>query len=707
MSVAGRRNTEVSGFTLFEGDSWRSSNDNSSATNEDLLDIDMIRGTKSVRSSDEQVDAEQLSIDRDREDADDSSRLEDEDLESTIHTVQDVDGQVPPQSTDRAGAEKEESSTSSQHEDELDSIHVDSETDGDDSIQIIQLPIASDENSLSISEHLNSFRDEHYNESRKDVLEEHSHEEELLPPEHQEELIETSWIPLQNSDRREMHYNQQPDDDNGTNRRVSFHASARQKKKKKLTPAKKRRRFIMCLMLFLFCAGTAGAAYWFILYFLDDLRQEQMIADSTYAASDPKGEEAIIIKPIDTAVCVPFTVIINTDSFGNETSWVLSYFLDSNIVQDEHDDVYYEKRYHYSFTSTKRKRLRRHIGMREMQPLEDQELAIGSGGPYYYLDMTANNQITPGQYNSSFCLAKGSYRFDIYDSSGDGFVQGSYRLEFEGGRVVHTSSFELQSVESTVFDVTDGDIVAVLSSTTPSNSMIPTTLQPPSIAPSSSPLKSFTTASGSSLFADAGKSYGMIFDIQTNQNISSVLIVGMELLVYVNNYVDYEVWTAKGSWRELNVTKDVPMLSSFDLVANGTLLGRGVCESCGFSSIPLAEFGDVLIDGAKTVQSFYITLSSDSLVFKGGSEVTQSCDSFVVSGGSAVLAYPMKTIEPTLDLSDNKAFVGVIYYESEFQDILSTAHPTRSPHKFIDSSKVSSILLPSRMTAYQVSISDT
>lgn len=149
------------------------------------------------------------------------------------------------------------------------------------------------------------------------------------------------------------------------------------------------------------------------------------------------------------------------------------------------------------------------------------------------------------------------------------------------------------------------------------------------------------------------------------------------------------------------------LLSSFDLVANGTLLGRGVCESCGFSSIPLAEFGDVLIDGAKTVQSFYITLSSDSLVFKGGSEVTQSCDSFVVSGGSAVLAYPMKTIEPTLDLSDNKAFLGVIYYESEFQDILSTAHPTRSPHKFIDSSKVSSILLPSRMTAYQVSISDT
>lgn len=91
----------------------------------------MIHGTKSVRISDEQVDAEQPSVGRDREDADDSSRLEDED----------------------------------QHEDELDSIHVDSETDGDDSIQIIQLPITSNENSLSISEHLNSFRDEHYNES--------------------------------------------------------------------------------------------------------------------------------------------------------------------------------------------------------------------------------------------------------------------------------------------------------------------------------------------------------------------------------------------------------------------------------------------------------------------------------------------------------------------------------------------------------------
>ena len=188
------------------------------------------------------------------------------------------------------------------------------------------------------------------------------------------------------------------------------------------------------------------------------------------------------------------------------------------------------------------------------------------------------------------------------------------------------------------------------------------------------------TASWSDVQTNVSKSYGLIFDIQTNRNISSLVIVGMELLVYATNYIHYEVWTMPGSWRQLNTSHSAAFYASFSPVANGTMLGRGVCEDCGYS--PLEEFQDVVIEGAKTVQSFWVTLASDNLVFKKRNKTPiaqSSCDSFVVNVGSAVLAYPLESVDPTLDLSDNNEFLGAIQYQSMFRDIAGTSHPTPSP----------------------------
>jgi hypothetical protein len=123
------------------------------------------------------------------------------------------------------------------------------------------------------------------------------------------------------------------------------------------------------------------------------------------------------------------------------------------------------------------------------QPSESrQELLVGNGGPYLYQNMT-QSPIT-NRHNATFCLTKGSYKFDIYDASGDGICcrhdNGSYSLYFVGGRVVQSSSFEDERVESTEFDVTDDDILSPTLSSGASPSFLstsPLALYPPSMAP--------------------------------------------------------------------------------------------------------------------------------------------------------------------------------------------------------------------------------
>lgn len=196
--------------------------------------------------------------------------------------------------------------------------------------------------------------------------------------------------------------------------------------------------------------------------------------------------------------------------------------------------------------------------------------------------------------------------------------------------------------------------------------------------PITNSIKSFSTASDSEMLTNVSKSYGMIFDITTHRNISSVLVVGMEFFVSSTENVDYEVWTMSGSWREIN-TNETSFHSGFKRIANGTFIGRGVCDDCGFTSIPMDEFENVFVDGIKVVQSFWVALSSDSFVFKNIDLAKSSCDSFTMDSGAAVLVNAMESTNPTSDLSDGKGFLGVIHYQSKSRDVVGTDYPTSSP----------------------------
>ncbi|KAL7480617.1 hypothetical protein ACHAW6_006295, partial [Cyclotella cf. meneghiniana] len=547
------------------------------------------------------------------------------------------------------------------------------------------------------------------------------------------------------NDRRQMgnssELSKNTDNDNSSSNNNNKNNNS---KNKTLSPTKQDKRHCLRIFLLLLCIGAAGVAitYWFVVYYLGGTTSENQNKnkqkDPIYVppnSNDKVGTaaNATTKRPMDAiqwdgdAECANFTIEVITDRYGNETHWVLSYLPDGDnkevVAQDpqsteeKEDNVDYERSIsRASSLKGKRNRLRQHNtqwqrklknkdNQQQQQQQQDspwnhsqpsqssQELLVGYGGPYMYHNMaqSSTNPIT-NSHNATYCLAKGSYKFDIYDANGDGFCcrygNGSYSLYFVGGRVVQSSSFEDEPVESTEFEVTDDDIPAIMLSSSGSPSILftpPLSLYPPSMAPyhtSSSSVKRMATASWSEMLTDVSKSYGLVFDIQTNRNISSLVIVGMEMLVYAPNYIQYEVWTMPGSWRDIETSESAAFYSLFLPVANGTMLGRGVCEDCGFSSIPLEEFQDVVILGADTLQSFWVTLSSDDLVFKkhDNTEIVQSsCDSFTVNVGSAVLVYPLESVDPTQDLSDNRGFLGAIQYESVFRDIAGASYPTLSP----------------------------
>lgn len=179
------------------------------------------------------------------------------------------------------------------------------------------------------------------------------------------------------------------------------------------------------------------------------------------------------------------------------------------------------------------------------------------------------------------------------------------------------------------------------------------------------------------LSTNISKSYGFIFDIKSHHNISSLMILGMDLLVNSTDNVDYEMWSMSGSWQDIN-TNETAFRSGFDKVANGTLLGQGVCDNCGLTSIPMEEFQSIFIRGPDAVHSLWIMLSSDSLVFRDNS-VDSSCDSFEVNSGSAVFVDSVENVNVG-DLSASKGFLGVIYYQPKYREIVTgDIHPTLRP----------------------------
>lgn len=352
-----------------------------------------------------------------------------------------------------------------------------------DSIEIFNFPLSNEEHDATINELLNNSYEKLGNHDTVLPKRQSNHTE--------EESHEFSHSEAQSLHNKEMSLLSCEETESqwpGEEHDVPRQSMQPKRPKKKLTPAKKRRRCLLAISLLIFCLGTAGAGVWFVFYYLEDKRGYNVVSEvEDTNAAKAYEDEAPIIQPIGDMFdsgCAPLTVEVQTDRFGNETSWTLVYLLDDSSNLNEVDDVYFEKRRYAD--GIKRKRIRRHHIERITQK-QSQELTVGTGGPYEYRDNST--QATASPYMSTYCLTKGSYKFDISDANGDGlcckYGEGYYKLHFMRGREVHSSTFGLGREEGIMFDVTDSDIDDAQGTDTPSTSLVPSASRAPSAAPSS------------------------------------------------------------------------------------------------------------------------------------------------------------------------------------------------------------------------------
>ena len=124
--------------------------------------------------------------------------------------------------------------------------------------------------------------------------------------------------------------------------------------------------------------------------------------------------------------------------------------------------------------------------------------------------------------------------------------------------------------------------------------------------------------------AGSSNSHGLLFDIQIHSNVSSLTIVGMDLLLEAAYSVEYEIWTKAGSWQDVfgNETNNQNYRSGFRQVSNGTI---NVVGTSDLSIIPLEQFRDVTIQGGAR-QAFWVTLKESSLLFQNHGRSIRSYD---------------------------------------------------------------------------------
>jgi len=390
-----------------------------------------------------------------------------------------------------------------------------------------------------------------------------------------------------------------------------------------------------------------------------------------------------------------------TDAYGNETTWELHYYgdavvgnnttggkvaFDSRAVHDSNAGLSLS----YFSPKVDSKRIRRHIPKQRKTQERRKPAIIATGGPYDYFDTKSPSYDpeTSGRHIASMCLPEGSYKFLLKDVNGDGmccdYGLGSYGLYFNGGRDVRpTSLADFVAKEETQFQVTEEDVVLANTSTSPSVSLAPTVTDHPSFVPSTTPtyipdsLLSMQTVRSINTLSGISKSHGLLFDIETNSNISSLNIVSMELLIDSQGPIEYEIWTMKGSRHELDLT-DPNFFTAFYKVSEGILNANGVCETCGFSSIPLDQFQDVLIEGWRTRQAFWISLKQNTLIFQEYEDEKESHNLQVISQfatpefeiyyGTAVLFEPINVVNPKLDFRGVMGFLGKIWYQANFMN---------------------------------------
>lgn len=170
-----------------------------------------------------------------------------------------------------------------------------------------------------------------------------------------------------------------------------------------------------------------------------------------------------------------------------------------------------------------------------------------------------------------------------------------------------------------------------------------------------------------------GKSYGILFDVEVNPSVASVVISSMDLYLDTKAIAHYEIWSKVGSWQDVDdVNQDSKdYFEGFARVSHGSVTGKGPLD---FTKIPLSDFHDIEIPGGHR-QAFYLTLTDDSLVFSNydGENVSRhelasglvqkSTEVINLFYGTAVRAYPLERADPQTDFWYNAGFLGRLWYK--------------------------------------------
>lgn len=166
-----------------------------------------------------------------------------------------------------------------------------------------------------------------------------------------------------------------------------------------------------------------------------------------------------------------------------------------------------------------------------------------------------------------------------------------------------------------------------------------------------------------------GKSYGILFDVESIASASTFSIKGMDLVLATTASTHYEIWWKKGSWQDV-IGDNPDYFEGFRLVSHGSITGEG---SSKFTEISLEDFHDVEFEGGSR-HAFWVTLSDDNLVFQNyegegisrhemESVVQASCKEFNIFYGAAVRAYPLELADPITDFWYNAGFLGRVWYK--------------------------------------------
>lgn len=171
-----------------------------------------------------------------------------------------------------------------------------------------------------------------------------------------------------------------------------------------------------------------------------------------------------------------------------------------------------------------------------------------------------------------------------------------------------------------------------------------------------------------------GKSYGILFDIETTPTSSPLTITGIDLLLDAEKATHYEVWNKMGSWQDgynsQNANRD-HFMDGFNQVSHGRITGKG---SSDFTKVALGSFKDVEIGGGQR-HAFWVTVSDNIMVFENyeGEGISRhemanvlqiEKDELKVFYGAAVRAYPLEVADPETDFWYNAGFLGRVWYKN-------------------------------------------